>query len=52
MISLPDRIINTASCKYPSLAISPTLIAIAAVFQVRHIVVLLLGMWRPVPVAT
>ncbi|TAJ84015.1 hypothetical protein [Reyranella sp.] len=52
MISLPDRIINTASYEYPLLAISLTLIAIAAVFQVRHIFVLLLGMWRPVPAAS
>lgn len=46
MISLPNRIIDTASWEHTLLAVALVLIAIAAVFQARHIVVLVLGSFR------
>jgi hypothetical protein len=46
MISLPNRIIDTASWEHTLLAIALGLIAIASVFQARHIVVLVFGAFR------
>jgi hypothetical protein len=46
MISLPDRIINTAGYEYTLLAVALVLIAIAAVIQIRHVIVLLATLWR------
>lgn len=46
MISLPNRIIDTASWEHTLLAVALGLIAIASVFQARHIVVLVLGTFR------
>ncbi|SJZ31791.1 hypothetical protein SAMN02745126_00258 [Enhydrobacter aerosaccus] len=43
MISLPDRIINATGIEYELLWMSVALIAVAAVVQIRHIVLLLTG---------
>ena len=46
MISLPDRIINTAGYEYPLLAIALVLIAIGTLIQIRHVLVLISTVWR------
>ena len=42
-ISLPDRIINVSGVEYELLWVSIVLVAIAAVVQARHIVLLMTG---------
>ena len=46
MISLPDRIINTAGLEHILLTVSVVLIAVAAGIQIRHVLILLFGKWR------
>jgi hypothetical protein len=43
VISLPDRIINATGIEYELLWVAIVLIAVAAVMQVRHIVLLVTG---------
>lgn len=46
MISLPDRIVNTVGYEYSLLTLAVILIAIGALIQARHVLALILALWR------
>lgn len=51
MIDLPDRIVNAVGYEHALLTASVTLISIAALIQLRHVLVLIAMLWRHKQVA-